>query len=293
MGKWFKENYRYLSVLFLAIILVGWTVFLDKNENGTGAFSKDNRTVTVLTPTAAQQPTVGAETGKKATQAPTKTVTTAPTKIEEAATPTPQPQEELTITPEPTPTTTPIPTPEPTPTPTPVPTATPTPIPTATPTPLPTQAPATRVRFGYCIANVIESLKIRSGPGFDFPVIAKIGSNGYARILERGGSWTKIQSGDYIGYASNDYLLFDNEAVDRCRSLDALYIKVTAHIMNIRLGQGIDSEIVGTAEQGERFEFIPEKSTSDWTCIRYEGNDVYANTELIDFELKLPQATAP
>ena len=265
MGKWFKNNYRSLSVLFLAVILVCWTVFLDKYEQGTAIFGKDTLEKTEQQP----EPTVNTaeKNGNKekpsgVTKAP---VTVTPTGTLKPATPTPEEIKEATLTPEPTPTTTPIPTPEPTPTPTPVPTATPTPTPSPTPspTPTPTAAPVTRVRFGYCVANVIESLKIRSGPGLDYPVIAKIGSNGYARILERGGSWTKIQSGDYTGYASNDYLLFDNDAIDRCRSLDALYIKVTAHIMNIRAGKGTEFDIVGTAEQGQRFEFIPEKSTSD------------------------------
>ena len=36
MAKWFKKYYRFFTVVFLFVLLIGWTAFLDKNGQGVG-----------------------------------------------------------------------------------------------------------------------------------------------------------------------------------------------------------------------------------------------------------------
>ncbi|MBO4416307.1 MAG: SH3 domain-containing protein [Lachnospiraceae bacterium] len=303
MNKWFRENYRVFSVLFLLVLLIGWTIFLEKNESGAAKIKVlDNGSTDKTAPAdKAAKDITGSDSSEKdkdktstdgsadnneagntkAAEAPvTETPTTTNAPITAIATPTP-----VSVTPAPTdgasapadPTPTPVPA---TPTPTPV---------SATPTPV----PVTNVQFPYVLANVQEKLNVRSGPGENYDVIAKLRVNSYAKIVERGTSWTKIRSGDYIGYASSDYLLFDNDAISKLREIDSLYVKVTASQMNIRKGQGTDTEILGKAVQGDRFPYVPEKSTHDWICITYNGQDAYASAELVTEAFKLEKAVAP
>ncbi|MCR5321777.1 MAG: SH3 domain-containing protein [Lachnospiraceae bacterium] len=301
MNKWFRENYRVLSVVFLFVLLIGWTVFLQKNENGVGNIEVIDKS-SDGSDTADSNGQDGNGSGKadnSATSAPVTTeapitatatdvpaTTDAPITAIATATPapaTPVPDDNATATPTTVPTT---PTPVPA-TPTPVP-ATPTPVP-ATPTPI----LVTDVKFPYVLANVQEKMNVRSGPGENYEVIAKLRANSYAKIVERGSTWTKIRSGDYIGYANSTYLLFDNDAIAKLREMDSLYVKVTASNMNIRKGQGTDTEILGKAVQGDKFPYVPEKSTHDWICITYNGADAYVSAELVTEAFKLEKAVAP
>ena len=282
MKRWFKENYRALSAIFLLLLLVGWTTFLD--SNGLGAIKIGSGDITpVQTPTS--EPVMSPTALPTEEPAPTSR-DQMPTSLIKILDPTSSPMPENPTSAEDAVTPTAVPTPAEQPTTAPEPTATPvptsTPEPTATPAPTATPVPAAGMKFKYVIANVQEKLNVRSGPGESYPIVAKLKANGYGRILERGTTWTKIKSGDYTGYVKNEYLLFDNDALERLRSTDSLFIKVTAGTMNIRKGPGTDTEVLGKAAQGDRFGFIPEKSTDEWICIVYNGGEAYASEELVD-----------
>ena len=52
-----------------------------------------------------------------------------------------------------------------------------------------------------------SSLNVRSGPGTNFPVIAKVQKNEYIRVFAGIGNWYIVQiEGDYIGAVSKDYI---------------------------------------------------------------------------------------
>ena len=275
MKKWLKDNYRVLSVIFLLVLLVGWTAFLDSNGGTVKLSPSDVNMTPTPTPKAEKEP------DKKATPTPADSSSgktdknSEPTKEPEASTPTPEPTEASDPTPTPAPTATSAPTP--------------TPAPTATPTP----EPVADITFKYVIADVRTTLNIRSGPGEAYSIIAKLNANGYGKIVERGATWTKIKSGDYTGYVKNSYLLFDNDAVQRLKETDSLYVKVTAGIMNIRKGMGTDTEVLGKANQGDRLPYIPEKSTSEWICVLYNGSEAYVSEPLVTADFKGGTAVAP
>ena len=191
MDKWFRKNYRVFSVLFLFVLLIGWTAFLQKNEQGVAKIDPKAGTGVdpsqSVTSTDKQAPTSKAVTDNLPASSAPEPVTAA----DVTATPT-MPATESTAPDDAsvTPTTEPVaptdapasPTPVPA-TPTPVP-ATPTPVP-ATPTPVPptpTPVDVTNVHFPYVLANVREKMNVRSGPGENYDVIAKL--NGIDGVLK-------------------------------------------------------------------------------------------------------------
>ena len=286
MKNWLRDNYRGFTVIFLLILLVGWTLFLDRTEIAPGVIEPADK----ATPTQAASKTPDEGNTTDITSAPSgdKVVPT-----QEADTTTPEPTADITTPEPPAPTdepAAPTPTQEAVPaTPTPVP-ATPTPVPA---TPTPTEVPVENVRFPFALTNIQDKMNVRSGPGESYDVIAILRANSYVRILERGNTWIKIRSGDYTGYAHSDYLIFDNEAIAKLRASDSLYVKVTAGTLNIRSGQGTDTDILGKASQGDKFPYVPEKSSGDWICITYEGRDAYVSADLVGEAFNLNRAVAP
>lgn len=281
MEKWFRNNYRVFAVVFLLIVFIGWTVFLEKNEKVPTNVEPLHEDFSTVTPTTGTQPTDSNNSEEPSN-------TPAPTGSDRVAASTPVP---ATPTVEAVPTAENV-TPEPTPTPTQAP-ATPTPVP-STPTPVPaTPTPVVYAKFPYVLTDIDSRLNIRSGPGQEYGLVAKFTPNSYAKIIERGAEWTKISSGGYEGYSINDYLLFDDDAIRKLRSKDALYIEITADSVNIRKGMGTDTEIVAKAHLGERFPYIPERSTEEWICIEYNGEDAYASAAYVKESFNLNKAVAP
>lgn len=272
MNTFWSKHYRGICFLILGIVFVGWTTFVNSTDKGRNVVKSSDITVT---------PTMAADKEQKATTEPTATPTPEPTAT---AAPTPKP----TATPTPNPTATP--TPEPTAMPTPEPTATPTPEPTATPTP--TQVPvAESVTFKYAVANVVDRLNIRSQADENSDILGYMTSNAYCEVLERGEVWSKIKSGRITGYAASRYLLFDEDAADRLIANGRLLVKVTSNSLNIRELPNTDSTILKKASYGQKYIYLPYRSTDGWYCIQYSENQVaYMSSEFL--EIYIDSATA-
>lgn len=135
--------------------------------------------------------------------------------------------------------------------------------------------------FDLCLANVNESLNVRTGPSEEYEIIAKFRPDSYARILEASEEWSKIESGDVTGYANNRYLITGDKAFKKIKEKANLTITVTQKLINIRKEPGTDSEILRHAKKDEVFEYVPDKSNSDWFAIIYDdGSTAYVATTL-------------
>ena len=52
-----------------------------------------------------------------------------------------------------------------------------------------------------------SSLNVRSGPGINYPIVARVNKNSYIRVFAGVGNWYIVQiEGDYVGAASKDYI---------------------------------------------------------------------------------------
>lgn len=57
-------------------------------------------------------------------------------------------------------------------------------------------------------------LPVRTEASRDSKTVGKLYPGSYADVLERGEEWSKIKSGNVVGYIQNMYVCFDNEAED-------------------------------------------------------------------------------
>lgn len=179
------------------------------------------------------------------------------------------------------------------------PTATPVPVlepteeePAATPTEAPTPTPAPEyTKFEYILANVTDSMNIRSGAGSNNSIVGKLGVNAYAKIIERGSEWFKVKSGSITGYVSTKYIYTDNECIEKMRALNALKVKITAKEVNVRAEANTDCEIVTTTSLGAFFDYYPEYSSADFYAVKYNDRICYISTKLAEVNIQLKTAT--
>ncbi|MCR5431188.1 MAG: SH3 domain-containing protein [Lachnospiraceae bacterium] len=138
-----------------------------------------------------------------------------------------------------------------------------------------------KMPFDICIANVRESLNVRSGPGEENEVIAKFLPVDYAHVLERDTEWSHIVSGDVTGYAHNDYLIVGDKAIKKLSDSDKLYVTIDKGTVNIRSEKNTESAALRTAKEGETFKCVPSESDSNWYAVKYDdGNVAYVAVTL-------------
>ncbi|MBR5967110.1 MAG: hypothetical protein IK001_00795 [Lachnospiraceae bacterium] len=264
---WYRKHYKMLCMIFLGVLLVGWTTFINHADKAASQ-EVPGKTVTDpdnVSPTPSGDITQTADSStSEATDVPA-TAEPAPATDVPAATDAPT----AAATPDLIPTDVPA-TDIPEPTAEPQPTAEPTAEPTTEPTP--TEAPVDpglTITFKYALANVESRLNIRSGAGTDYSTIAYLKPLGYCEVLEWGSEWTKIKSGGVTGYVYTVYLMFNDDALNKLRSLNKIFVRVTSNTVNIRSEANTDSTVLGKGSLNSKYIYLPEKSVEGWYAIQF------------------------
>lgn len=135
------------------------------------------------------------------------------------------------------------------------------------------------------IVQVSGYVNIRETPDMKGNIIGKVSGDGACEVLGEEGEWSHITSGGIEGYISSQYLVTGEEAKELAKGL----VKKRAIIMtendnlNIRSGASKDSEIVGQALPGERYEVLSEEDgwvqigggyiSADYCKVKYALNE--------------------
>ncbi len=136
------------------------------------------------------------------------------------------------------------------------------------------------------MANVKNALNVRSDAGEEASKVGKLYKDCGGTILERKDGWTKLQSGNVIGWASDEYLLFDEEAEALANDVGRLIATVDTETLRVRMAPDEQAGVYGLLPKGEIVEVLDD-GTGEWVCIDYEGMDGYVAAEyiVIDFQI--------
>ena len=134
------------------------------------------------------------------------------------------------------------------------------------------------------MADVKNSLNVRAEASEEAEKVGLMYADCGGEILERAEGWTKIKSGNLIGWASNDYLLFGDEALELAESVGRTLATVNADALRVRKEPGEDAGIWGLIQKDETVEAIMEETTDDWLAIEYEGELGYISAEYVTTE---------
>lgn len=136
------------------------------------------------------------------------------------------------------------------------------------------------------MANVKKALNVRAEASENAKKVGKLYKDCGGQILERKDGWTKLQSGNVIGWAKDEYLLFNEEAEALAESVGRTMAVITADALNVRMAPAEDAEVKSVVAKGETMEVI-SFDESGWTCIDYEGQDAYVLSEFVSIEFQI------
>ena len=135
------------------------------------------------------------------------------------------------------------------------------------------------------MANVKESMNIRSEADEDSEKVGLLYKDCGGEILEQKNGWTKIQSGDLVGWAKDEYLLFGNEAEELATEVGNLVAKVDTETLRVRKEAREDAETAGLLAVDD--EVIAIENLGDWVSIDFDGETGYVSADYVKVDFKI------
>lgn len=137
---------------------------------------------------------------------------------------------------------------------------------------------------GKCLAYVEEAVNVRKEPNEDSERVGSLPVHGVAIVVEKGDTWTKIESGITLGYVRNDYLLFGDQAGAYAEETCPKVATVNTTTLYVRAQQDENSDCLTLIPEDESYEVIPRDDDVDgWTYIKVDSDiEGYVSSDYID-----------
>ncbi len=141
-------------------------------------------------------------------------------------------------------------------------------------------------KYTMVMAKTSDYVNVRSNPSTEADKVGVLYKNCGGTILERGDGWTKIQSGELVGWVSNDFLYFEEAAEEYAATVCKTYATIDTQALRVRKAPGEDGEIIGLLEVGIDLETVPEKEpTEGWIPILYQNKLGYVSADYVTLHL--------
>ncbi len=134
------------------------------------------------------------------------------------------------------------------------------------------------------MANVKSALNVRSEANESADKVGKLYKDCGGTILERRDGWTKLQSGNIVGWASDEYLLFGEEARTLANDVGKMIATINTETLRVRMEPSKEAEVYGLLPKGEIVEVIGNADEEGWICIDYDGSDGYVSAEYVNLD---------
>jgi len=138
-------------------------------------------------------------------------------------------------------------------------------------------------KIDFVMANVQNSVNVREEANTDCEVVGMLYNKCGGTIIEEGDGWTKIESGELVGWVRNDFLYFGEEAKEYAEQVCDKIARVNVECLRIRKGPSTESETDGLFEINSEWTVLEE--LEGWVEVDYKGAVRYVSAEYVDVEL--------
>ena len=143
------------------------------------------------------------------------------------------------------------------------------------------------------MADVNKVLNVREAPGEESDKVGYLYADCGGTVLEQKDGWTKISSGELEGWASDEYLLFGEEAEELAEDVGTTIARTTTGALRIRKAPSLDAGVYDLLEEGSEYEVVDADQlaysdgielTEDWIAVDYEGVTGFVSAEYVETE---------
>jgi len=136
------------------------------------------------------------------------------------------------------------------------------------------------------MANVRSVLNVRAEASIEGKIVGKIYKDCGGTVLEKGEEWSLIETGDLVGYASNEYLLFGEDAVAVAKNVGTMTAVISVSCVNVHAEASEESETIGYASANTLLEVIYEVD-EEWICVAYGDYDGFIQSANVDLKFNI------
>lgn len=145
---------------------------------------------------------------------------------------------------------------------------------------------AEKEKSDLVMADVQVALNVRAEASEDSEKVGLLYKDCGGKILERKDGWTKLESGDLVGWASDEFLLFDDEAEALAGEVGNLIITSEAEALRVRQEPDADAEVLGLLAQNDALNVV-EVMDEEWIKVDFFHDDAYVLAEYVDVDLHI------
>lgn len=133
------------------------------------------------------------------------------------------------------------------------------------------------------MADVKVALNVRAEATEESEKVGLLYKDCGGKILEQKNGWTKIQSGDLVGWASNEYLLFDEDAEELASEVGNMIVTIETETLRVRKDPNLDAEVIGLLGLDDSLDVI-EVVDDNWISVDFENDVAYVSSEYVDMD---------
>lgn len=137
------------------------------------------------------------------------------------------------------------------------------------------------------MANVKQQLNVRSDASKDSKVVGYLYKDCGGEVIERRDGWTKLRSGNIVGWASDEYLLFGEEAESLANDVGKMIATVNVETLRVRQAAEDTADVLGLLPEGELVEVLDASGDNGWITVDYDGQDGFVAAEYVTLNFKI------
>ncbi len=138
------------------------------------------------------------------------------------------------------------------------------------------------------MANVSKAMNVREEPSEDASKVGVLYKDCGGKLIERKDGWAKIQSGDLVGWAKDEYLLFDEDAINAATDVGKQIVTSQSSALNVRKEPDENAEVLGVLTEKAFVDMI-EDLGNGWVSVDYNDETGYVQAEYVTKEFKIDQ----
>lgn len=138
------------------------------------------------------------------------------------------------------------------------------------------------------MANVSQVMNIRVSPEDDAEKLGVLYKDCGGKIIEQKDGWTKLESGDLVGWAKDDYLLFGEEAEELAQDVGVQLVSSKEDALRIRKEADEDAEVLGVITNHGFVEMI-EDLGNGWISVDYNDETGYVQAEYVETDFRIDE----
>lgn len=150
------------------------------------------------------------------------------------------------------------------------------------------EAEKERMEQELTMANVQNALNIREKASEDSDKVGLLYKDCGGTILEQKDGWTKLKSGNVIGWAKDEYLLFGEDAKKMAEDVGNWIVTLDVEAVRVRTEPNDNADVYGLLAYEDSVDFI-ETVNDHWISVDYDGEIGYVNSDYVNVKFYIDE----